>query len=310
MVLNHASVLVPGSNRCEISTWLRELTEGMRRLVEAEVVPKSLRTAHALYDTQCLHDYSLFDAYLTLQRQGFREEFRLPMGLTDKQPLLMKVGPDVKDRFLVCEEQTLPAGDGDPLVLCAIVDGIAIGFPSEPVWDHDRITVHFNELLPDESLEKTSEEVDQLTRAEHAGPICARHRERLLAGSDPSTLWVNREAAFPNLSFGPGVRDNLRKYAHLLTTIAGKLAALDAAARDWRERGGPTPIWKTKVTSESQAVMNNPALREARKFRSRRGTREVFEWHARFGDHGRIHFRIDTDSHEVEIGYIGWHLPL
>ena len=76
MVLNHASVLVPGSNRCEISAWLRELAEGMRRLVEAEVVLKSLRTAHALYDTQCLRGYSLFDAYLTLQSGGFREEFR------------------------------------------------------------------------------------------------------------------------------------------------------------------------------------------------------------------------------------------
>ena len=96
MVLNHASVLVPGSNRCEVSAWLRELAEGMRRLVEAEVVLKSLRTAHALYDTQCLHGYSLFDAYLTLQSGGFREEFRLSMGLTDKQPLLMEVGPDVE----------------------------------------------------------------------------------------------------------------------------------------------------------------------------------------------------------------------
>ena len=42
----------------------------MRRLVEAEVVLKSLRTAHALYDTQCLRGYSLFDAYLTLQSGG------------------------------------------------------------------------------------------------------------------------------------------------------------------------------------------------------------------------------------------------
>ena len=310
MVLNHASVLVPGSNHYEISAWLRELAEGMRRLVEAEVVRKSLRTAHALYDTQCLPGYSLFDAYLKLQNGGFREEFRLLMGLTDKQPLLMEVGPDVKDRFLACEEQMLPAGDGEPLVLCAILDGIAIGFPSEPVWDHDRIAVHFKELLPDESLERASEDIDQLTRAEHAGPICARHRDRLLTGSDPTTLWENRGAVLPNLVFGPDVQNNLGEFAHLLSTIVGKLAALDASARDWLDCRGPAPAWKTKVTPESQAVMTNPALREARRFRSHRGTQELFAWHARFGSNGRIHLRFDPATHEVEIGYIGSHLPL
>ena len=310
MVLNHASVLVPGSNRHEISAWLVELAEGMRRLVESEVVLKSLRTAHALYDTQCLPGYSLFDAYLALRSGGFREEFRLLMGLTDKQPLLTEVGPDVKDRFLACEEQTLPADDGEPLVFCAITDGITVGFPSAPEWDRDRVTVHFDELLPDETIEPTSEEIDQLTRAEHAGPICARHRDRLLAGSNPVTLWQNREAAFPNLTFAPGVQNDLRKYGHLLFTIVGKLAALDASARDWRDNDRPMPRWNTKVTSESQTVTSNPSLRESRTFTSHRGTREVFAWHARFGDHGRIHFRIDTESREIEIGYIGWHLPL
>ena len=127
MVLNHAGVLVPGSNHHEISAWLRELAEGMRCLVESGVVLKSLRTAHALYETQCLPGYSLFDAYLALRSVGFREEFRLLMGLTDKQPLLTEVGRDVKDRFLACEEQTLPAGEGEPLVFCAITDGITVG---------------------------------------------------------------------------------------------------------------------------------------------------------------------------------------
>ena len=64
------------------------------------------------------------------------------------------------------------------------------------------------------------------------------------------------------------------------------------------------------VTPESTRVMRDPVLREARGFRSHRGTREIFEWHARFGSGGRIHLRFDPDSREVEIGYIGPHLPL
>ena len=309
MVLNHASVLVPDSNRHEISEWLRDLVEGMRRLVESEVVLKSLRTAHALYDTQCLPGYSLFDAYLALRSAGFREEFRLLMGLTDKQPLLTDVGPDVEDRFLACEEQTLPAGDGEPLVFCAITDGISVGFPSTPEWDRDRVTVHFDELLPDETIKPTSEEIDQLTRAEHAGPVCDRHRQRIRAGSDPVALWENRAVIFPNLVLGPGVEDNLRNSSHLFHTIIGKLVELDRSAGEWQATGGPAPRWRTRVSPESTERMKDPAFRATRRFRSHQGTVEIFEWHARYGDGGRIHLRFDPETREVEIGYVGPHLP-
>ena len=310
MVLNHASVSVPHSNPAEISAWLRELAEGIQRLLEARVVQRSLRTARNLYDTQCLPGYSLFDAYLELRSREYREEFRLFMGLNDRQPLLIEIGPDMEDRFLACEEQTLPAPDGEPLVLCAIADWIAIGFPSAPIWDRDRITVRFNELLPDGTIEEASEEIDQLTRSAHAGPVCDRHRECLLTGSDPGTLWENRQTVFPHLVFGPDVEGNLKDQAHLFSTIVGKLKDLDRSAREWRDVDDRAPPWKTKVTPENTLKMKNRSFREARRFRSHGGTRETFEWHARFGEGGRIHLRFDPDSREVEIGYIGPHLPL
>ena len=214
------------------------------------------------------------------------------------------------DRFLMCDEQPLPASGGEPLVLCAIADWIAIGFPSAPIWDRDRITVRFYELLPDGTIGEASEEIDQLTRSVHAGPICDRHRERLLAGSDPVTLWENREAVFPHLVLGPDVEGNLKNQARLFSTIVGKLKDLDRSSREWRDVDGPAPPWKTKVTPESTEKMKKRSFREARTFRSHRSTREIFQWHARFGDSGRIHLRFDAASKEVEVGYIGPHLPL
>ena len=74
--------------------------------------------------------------------------------------------------------------------------------------------------------------------------------------------------------------------------------------------GGATPRWKCNVTPESDSVMNNATLRESRRFGSHYGTRELFEWHARFGSGGRIHLRFNPHAREVEIGYIGQHLPL
>ena len=55
--------------------------------------------------------------------------------------------------------------------------------------------------------------------------------------------------------------------------------------------------------------MSNPTLHEARRFRSGGGTRVLFEWHARFGSAARIHLRFDARTREIEIGYIGVHLP-
>ena len=310
MVLNHASVLAPNASRGDITDWLTDLAAGMGQLVAGKVVRIGLRSRGHMHETFCSPGYSLSEAYQDLRRSGYREEYRFLVGLSIKAPLLHDIEECLEGRFRACEERTLPLDDGEPLVLCAIADWIAIGFPSASIWDRDRITVRFDELLPDETIEEASEEIDQLTRSAHAGPICDRHRERLLAGSDPVALWENREAAFPHLVFGPDVEGNLKDQAHLFPTIVGKLKDLDRSAREWRDVGGPAPPWKTKVTPESTEKMKNRSFRATRGFRSHGGTRETFEWHARFGDGGRIHLRFDPDSREVEIGYIGRHLPL
>ena len=310
MILNHASLFAPDSDRASISAWLQDAASGMGQLVRDKVVEKSLRMDRSPHETPCLPEYSLHDAYQELHSRGLQEEYLFLVRLVTRVPLLSEAGADVKDRFLGCEEQTLAQDDGAPLVLCAIVDGIAIGFPSQSAWDRDRITVRFNELLPDESIEEMSEVVDQLTRAVHAGPICERHRGRIRAGSNPVTLWENRDEAFPNLVFGPGVEANLRECANQFPTILRKLVDLDRSAGEWRGVGGPAPPWRTKVTPEHSERMKSAAFRATRRFSSQDGVRRTFEWHARFGNGGRIHLRFDPQSRKVEIGYIGPHLPL
>ena len=310
MILNHASLFAPGSNCHSIMTWLKDVAVGMSHLVSKRVVDASLRTAKNLSDTLCLADYTYFDACMDLQRSNHREEYLFLMRMASKYPLLDDVGEEVRDRFLGCQELKLADRDGEPLVLCAIDDGIAVGFPSAPTWDSGRLTVDFEELLPDETFGQASEEIDQLTRSGHAHGICDRHRDRIRVPNDPKTLWENRGELFPGLIFGPGVQDNLRTCANQLSTIAGKLLDLDRSAQEWSEAGGSAPSWRTKVTPESEGVRNNRKLLAERKFQSHAGSRELFEWHARFGNGGRIHLRFDPRSREVEIGYIGNHLPL
>ena len=192
-----------------------------------------------------------------------------------------------------------------------MTDAICVGVPSEPVWDCDRLPVDFEELLPDGGFADAHEEIDNLTRSVHAGPIVDRHRARLRHQcSSAGDLWNRREQVFPHLTFGPDVEDHLAVLnAGWLSTLINRLTDLDAVAEEWLVAGGPAPPWKTCVTPESTRVMQNPALREARRFRSGRGTMVLFEWHARFGSGARIHMRFDAQTREIEIGYIGVHLP-
>ena len=304
MVLHHASVTSP--DRRTAVDWLKDVATGMAQLVAKKVAQSSLRTRHPLFAIGCLPGYSLWDACQDVRQSGAKEEYAYLMHLFSKSRLLTEVEFDVKDRLLAFQAKDLPPEDGEPLAFCAITDGIAVGFPSDPVRNHDRLTVRFDELLPDGSFKETSETIDYLTRAIHAHSICERHHAAFFQFLNPSALWKHREEVFPNLVFGPEVELPSRFF----WSIAKRLAELDRSGAEWHNVGGPIPPWTCKVTPESDKVKNNKKLLDARRFMSRRGKRELFEWHARVGSGVRIHLRFEADSKEIEIGYIGLHLPL
>ena len=306
MVLNDASVFAPNAAKDLIANWLQELAKGMASLVCEKAVVATLRMRCHPATTLCSPGYSLFDAMRNLQASD-RDSYVFLMQLSQKTPLMLEVSEDVKDRFLGCESVELTPERGDSLVLCAVADWVAVGFPSKPVWDSDRLSIDFKELLSDGEFIEATEYIDNLTRPLHADPICERHRQHIRVGANPAALWVQRQLAFPSLLFAPGVRDNLIKHANLLPKIVTKLVDLEQAAREWTE--GPAPGWRTKVTPEGEKVLTNPKLRDARVFESAGGERVLFQWHARVGDGYRIHIRFDSDDRRVEVGYIGPHLP-
>ena len=313
MVLNHASVVA--DDRPTAVNWLRGITGGMSELVRVGVAASVLRMSRPEYEMRCVGDWTLFDAYQELRQQGERDAYLFLVRLGSKVPILDDVGADLVDRFRRCEERELPSSDGEPLVLCAVTDWVAVGFPSEPSWDRDSVVVSFDELMPDGSIQETSEAIDNLSRLTHAVPICERHRERVLDGlrdfRDTAKMWETRGDAFPHLIFGPDVERQLTVLNHGdLGTVVKKLVGLDRSAREWRTAGGPLPEWESLVTNESTSVRNNRSLLEERRFRSVDGNRHLYTWHARFGSSGRIHLRFVAESRTVEVGYIGPHLPI
>ena len=310
LVLNHASLVNAGWH--ETVKWLPDVAEGMATLISGGVAQKTLRMCDWMNSITCAEGRSLHEACRELQRQGERDTYVFLMRLSNKAPLLSGLGPDIANRFLMCEAKTLHPEDGAPLVLCAVTDAISVSVPSETAWDLDWISVKFRELLPDETFGHTEEEIDNLARSMHAIPISDRHRKRLQHQcSDAADLWRRRVQMFPHLTFGLDVEDQLgRLNPGLVPTLVNRLADLDETAAAWVADGGDAPSWRTLVTPESRKLMSNPQLRDARRFRSVNGERVLFEWHARFGSSERIHFRFDAGVREIEIGYIGGHLPL
>ena len=308
LILNHASVYTTKINNPKALDWLKDIIKGIGSIVDSGIAENYLRVTKSPYEMPLDPQQTLHNLLLELKGKGYRDEYLYFFDLIDKAPELEE---DIRDRLLACEEQTLEKGDGAPLVMCAISDGIAIGFPSQDIWDSDQLNVRFCELLPNDTWNETVEVVDQLTRAVHAGKIKDRHLARLKAAIDPQDLWRRRREIFPNLAFGFDVESNLITAASHFSTIVAKLSDLDASAGEWKaKKRGPAPSWKTNVSPESSHSMRNRDFRKSRTFRSHHGGYRIFEWHARYGNNGRIHLYFDANLFEVEIGYIGRHLRL
>ena len=290
--------------------WLSGLSRGIAYLTKQGVVAPTLRTRASLSQVPLGHGVSVMQCLIHLARSRERDDALFLLRLGSKSPLLTDLGAEVVDRFRGCEARGMEPPDGEPLVLCAHLDAVAAGVPSNDAWDRDTLTVRFDELQRDGSLREVEETIDHVARQCHAQAIRFRHVGQLRTGLTHETLWVARSNAFPNLVFGLDVEDQIKRVATAtFPTVIRRLSELDQAAAEWRGSGGPAPPWKSKVTGESSSVMADPRLRRARRFRLARGGSALFEWHARFGASGRIHLRFTPSRHEVEIGYIGPHLP-
>ena len=313
MVLNHASIQSP--DRDTAIEWLRDLAVGLSHIISEGVVQAVLRASRYSSEIYLSPDWTLFDAQKDLRQTGARDEFLLLATMQTRVPLLNGADLDVANRFRGCDHATLTRADGEPLLYCAISNSVSVGFPSSSPWDHYQVTVIFDELLPSGEFNVAHETIDNLTRSEHASTVIIRHREQIRDGllqvADAASLWERRQEAFPNLVFGRDVEAHLSAMnPGELGTVVNRLASLDEAAARWPMEGGPAPRWRTLVTDEPSSVKNNPSLREARRFRSGEGTRQLYMWHARFGSNRRIHIRFEGSSYMVEVGYIGPHLPL
>jgi hypothetical protein len=314
MILNDASGGAHTWSDAQANKALIDLAQGMATLVDGMALPKTLRLQRSMDTIQVTQSASLWDLLLAMQRAKIsREEVQFWLSLAQKMPLLADLPSASIDHFYACESDASLGESAQALMLCVHQSAIAISFPSTPKWDTDSLDMPFTEIMADGSMTTASEPIDNLARSAHAPAILARHQQQNYQKNfedlNPATFWENRALVFPALFFGLDVKDHISSVGgSQFETIMRRLADLNASAAAWKS--GPAPDWKTKVTPESDTVRKNPKLIGARYFRCAHGGASLYEWHARYGSGGRIHFRFDAADKSVEIGYIGPHLPL
>ena len=206
MVLNHASVVRVDEH--QTSVWLKDMALGMKLLIETGVT--SLQQGFRMSNEGCAVYYSMLYGDSSARRNpATREEIEFLTTLGSRVPLLGDADNELIDRISSCQETTLPPEDGKPLLFCVFTDGIAVGFPSNTVWDRDEVSVRYEEILPDENFEEAVEAVDNLTRSIHAPLIHERHMATLRQLTNPDAFWNAREEAFTRLKFLPRVKGQL-----------------------------------------------------------------------------------------------------
>ena len=194
MVLNHASIV--DSEPGHASEWLKDMALGMRELIATGV--SSHNQGLRMSDQGCAAYYSMLYGESDARRKtDTREEIEFLATLGTTVPLLGDNDDDLKDRFSRCQEKSLSPEDGNPLLFCVFTEGIAVGFPSDGIWDCDQLTVRFDdELLPQDAIEESCETIDNLTRSTYATLIHQRHMAAQRQVTSPDAFWNARGRSF------------------------------------------------------------------------------------------------------------------
>lgn len=314
-VLNHASLVA--ESQADVVPLLKDVVEGMAILVKKNVADAILHSDNP--QIRCPAPLPLID-FIWSDTLEIEKELKIFLSkIISKISTFDNLEENYKDRFIGCDylsssssegrSISLTPDEGAPLVLCAVTDWIATGFATND-WDCKQIEVHFNEIQDDSSFENVYEFVDNLTRQCHASYIIKNHCDKIQSALSIDTFWNYKFSAFPSLRFGYDVEKHISNLqVRYLSPLIKKLASLDQSCEQWKKEDLDFPKFNCKVSKESESVRNNPNLYNLRVFASSDGSRKFFEWHARFGSSGRIHFRILEDNKKIEIGYIGPHLP-
>lgn len=246
------------------------------------------------------------------------ERFKL---LVTQSPFIVGDEVEEKEQFEGSEYHVVHNGqkgeNAKGLGVAHLLNTLAVSFSCRledcSCWNNSTITL--NRFYFDESA-NSQEEIVTVIHASNPEHL-ATHLEWLEAEQKAQAdkckeIWENRTTLFPSLIFCGETEKQLAKGGITgISRLYDKLKRLNEYAENWIEAGFSTSdveVFGLKVSNDSKATMQNPRLKNQRRFRLPNGRKIFFESHIKAGDI-RFHFYADEATHIVYVGYIGRHLP-
>jgi hypothetical protein len=283
----------------------------MAVLVDNSVASAVLRTSEPITHIIVSSGMSLFDVLMRLRRaKRFVEEVQFVMSLAQKCPLTLDLADGVLHRFELCECIGF-VGSPKGLLLCVVSDCISVSFLSNEVWDRDQIEVAYCEIEEDASIASKMVILDNASKVAHSSSIVNRSLHHVADKLSTREFWERKAEVFHAIQFGLDVESQVLKLDEgTFRFVMTRLLELEEAVLECRELHLERPRWRSFTSSEGSGTQSNPKTIAARTFRGSDGLSVTFFWHVRYGSSGRIHFIFNLVSKELQVGYVGPHLPL
>ncbi|MEU4643407.1 hypothetical protein [Micromonospora sp. NPDC023814] len=299
LVLNELSYRDVKARREEVSTSLRDLVTLIRRV-------RQHREDVALVTETRFFDLALADGYTVREwaSDGRNRDFmRFMLAMRNRAPFRDVTPADRFDEVEYLHQGLTALGLG----VAHLMGGLAVSLRLAPVWETPWLELTQLTLGENDEGElgllRTEVPVRHACATQHVDEhqrwMCESELNRLHSGAE---VWAARSDVFPHLRFLSRVADDLDKLpADWLHPVKERLAELELTVAEWRLKGGPAPVWRSKITPESETRKSLCWFTDEQD-----GNSHIFEWHARFTPRaGRLHFRLDGGQRTLVIAYIG-----
>lgn len=306
LVFNELSAHNVASSRHQAREQTTNLVRAMAAVVSGQSTTLVTIKDFEIHQALLAEDYTVYQwSHDERVDRDLRNYF---LKISTKMRFEQDVSEAVKEQFYLSEFHFHQQEAGG-LGLAWLLHTTAVSLPSEEYWRQTPVQVRRTWFENAETERAEDVEVLNLSEMTHVPVIsdAMAGRAQVDLKEQPVFLAERKADCFPHLTFGLDVDSQIGELSvEILRMTIAKLIVLDAAVRNWRRERMEEPVLP-KVNTESEATMQRYGKK--REFRSASGEKKVFNLHAMMGSGYRVHFRIDKEHKNLEIGYIGEHLP-